>query len=81
MQFSEDTNILHRHSLSVLKEVQERAKQIISMGGMRTTAGIKAIQEMDEDFCRRKIGPGGSAELLGVTVFLHLLEGFMEGST
>lgn len=78
MQFSEDTNILHRHSLGVLKEVQKRAKQIISMGGMRTPAGIKAIEEMDEDFCRRKIGPGGSADLLGVTVFLHLLEGFMD---
>ncbi|MHB8073222.1 triphosphoribosyl-dephospho-CoA synthase CitG [Desulfosporosinus fructosivorans] len=79
MQFNEDTNILHRHSFSVLKEVQERAKQIIDMGGMRTPAGVKAIEEMDHDFCRRKIGPGGSADLLGVTVFLHLLEGFMDG--
>ena len=71
MQFCEDTNILHRHSFSVLREVQERAKQIISIGGVRTPSGIKAIEEMDEDFCRRKIGPGGSADLLGVTVFLH----------
>jgi len=79
MQFSEDTNILHRHSFETLKEVQERAKQIIAMGGMRTAVGIKAIEEMDEDFCRRKIAPGGSADLLGVTVFLHLLEGLMDG--
>lgn len=78
MQFSEDTNILHRHSVSVLKEIQERAKQIMSMGGMRTPAGIKAIEAMDEDFCKRKISPGGSADLLGITVFLHLLEGFMD---
>ena len=79
MQFCEDSNILHRHSFAVLKEVQERAKQIISIGGMRTPAGIKAIEAMDEDFCRRKIAPGGSADLLGVTVFLHLFEGFMDG--
>lgn len=79
MQFCEDSNILHRHSVAVLQEVQERAKLIISLGGMRTTAGIKAIEAMDEEFCRRKIGPGGSADLLGVTVFLHLLEGLMEG--
>ncbi len=78
MQFCEDTNILHRHSFEVLKEVQERARQIISMGGMRTPEGIKAIEAMDEDFCRRRIAPGGSADLLGVTVFLDLLEGFME---
>lgn len=77
MQFSEDTNILHRHSLETLKEVQERAKQIIAWGGVRTPRGIKAIEELDQDFCRRKISPGGSADLLGVTVFLHLLEGYM----
>lgn len=79
MQFSEDTNILHRHSLEILKQVQERAKQIMNWGGVRTPAGIKAIREMDEDFRRRKISPGGSADLLGVTVFMHLLEGYMEG--
>ena len=77
MQFCEDTTILHRHSLDTLKEVQGRAKQIISLGGVRTPAGIKAIEEMDDDFCRRKISPGGSADLLGVTVFLHLLEDFI----
>jgi triphosphoribosyl-dephospho-CoA synthase len=77
MQFCEDTNILYRHSLETLKEVQERAKRIIALGGVRTPAGIKAIKAMDEDFCRRKIGPGGSADLLGVTVFLHLLEEYM----
>lgn len=77
MQFSEDTNILHRHSFETLKEVQRRAKQILDLGGMRTAAGIKAIEELDEDFCRRKISPGGSADLLGVTVFLYFLEGFM----
>jgi len=78
MQFSEDTNILYRHSFETLKEVQERAKQIVAMGGMTTPAGIKAIEKMDEDFCRRKIGPGGSADLLGVTVFLYLLEDFIK---
>ena len=77
MQFCEDTTILHRHSLDTLKEVQGRAKQIISLGGVRTPAGIKAIEEMDDDFCRRKISPGGSADLLGVTVFLCLLEDFI----
>ncbi len=79
MQFNEDTNILHRHSFETLKEVQERAKKIIALGGMKTAAGIKAIEEMDEDFCKRKIGPGGSADLLGVTVFLALLEGYLNG--
>ena len=76
MQVCEDTNILHRHSLETLIEVQETAKQIISIGGVRTPEGIKAIDKMDVDFCRRKISPGGSADLLGVTVFLQLLEDY-----
>ena len=79
MQFCEDTNILHRHSLETLKEVQETAKQILSIGGVATVQGLKAIEEMNEDFSNRKISPGGSADLLGVTVFLHFLEEYMGG--
>ena len=80
MQRCEDTNILHRHSLKTLKEVQETAKQILSIGGVATLQGLKAIEEMNEDFSNRKISPGGSADLLGVTVFLHLLEEYMGGA-
>ena len=72
MQFCEDTNILHRHSLKTLKEVQETAKQILSIGGVTTAQGLKAIETMNQDFINRKISPGGSADLLGVTVFLQL---------
>lgn len=79
MQCNVDTNILYRHSFKVLQEVQKRAKQILSIGGVRTPAGIKAIEELDEDFSERKISPGGSADLLGTTVFLHLLEEYMDG--
>jgi len=78
MQFCEDTTILHRHSVETLKEVQKKAKQILNIGGVATVQGLKAIEEMDEDFSNRKISPGGSADLLGVTVFLHLLEDYMD---
>jgi len=81
MKFCEDTTILHRHSLETLKEVQEKAKQILDIGGVTTTQGLKAIEEMNEDFSNRKISPGGSADLLGVTVFLHLLEEYMSEKT
>lgn len=80
MQYCEDTNILHRHSLEMLKEVQETAKQILSIGGVTTVQGLKAIEAMNEDFSKRKISPGGSADLLGVTIFLYLLEEYMGGS-
>ena len=77
MQFCEDANILHRHSPETLREVQARAQKIMSLGGVKTLAGLKAIEVMDEDFSQRKISPGGSADLLGTTVFLDLLEEYM----
>lgn len=80
MQFCEDSNILYRHGFETLKEVQERAKKVISIGGVKTLQGMKEIEEMDRDFTERKISPGGSADLLGVTVFLELLEKYLEGS-
>ena len=61
---------MYRHSIEILKEVQDKSKHIISIGGMKTPEGIGAINKMDVDFCKRNISPGGSADLLGVTVFL-----------
>ncbi|AFQ46071.1 triphosphoribosyl-dephospho-CoA synthase CitG [Desulfosporosinus meridiei] len=79
MQFCEDTNILHRHSMETLREVQARAVRIIALGGMKTPAGSKAIDDLDKDFRQRRISPGGSADLLGVTVFVALLEDLFNG--
>ncbi|MDR3600565.1 MAG: triphosphoribosyl-dephospho-CoA synthase CitG [Desulfosporosinus sp.] len=78
MQSCEDSNILHRHGFETLREVQERAKRVIFLGGVETLQGMKEIEAMDRDFSIRKISPGGSADLLGVTVFLQLLEDYMK---
>lgn len=75
MQFCEDSNIIYRHSIDVLKEVQNKAKYIISIGSIRIEAGKEAISQMNEEFIQRKISPGGSADLLAVTVFLYNIEG------
>lgn len=77
MQFSEDTNIIHRHSLDILKEVNAKAKHIIHLGGMRTDEGRKAIQLLDKEFIYRNISPGGTADLLAITVFLYLVKQYM----
>lgn len=77
LQSCEDSNILYRHSIETLREVQARAKQIIALGGVKTSRGRKAIEEMNENFSKRNISPGGSADLLGVTVFLDLLEDYL----
>jgi len=77
MQYCEDSNVLHRHSMDTLKEVKQKAKHIISVGGMTTEIGKQAIVDLDSEFINRNISPGGSADLLAVTIFFNLVENYM----
>lgn len=74
MQHCEDSNVLHRHSMETLKEVQQKAAYIISIGGMTTEIGKGAIENLDSEFIKQNISPGGSADLLAVTVFFNSIE-------
>ena len=71
---NDDTNILSRHHLGVLHEVQATARRAEALGGMAAPEGRAAILQMDEDFIRKWISPGGSADLVAVTHFLYALE-------
>lgn len=77
MQTCDDTTILHRHSPEILKEVKEKAREIIKIGGMKTPIGREKIRILDDEFIARNISPGGSADLLGVTVFFYLVNNYM----
>ena len=69
-----DTNILARGGPEAAEYARQRAKQVLALGGMETEEGREATLEMDRDFIRRWISPGGSADLLAVTHFLVSLE-------
>ncbi|WP_138204852.1 triphosphoribosyl-dephospho-CoA synthase CitG [Haloimpatiens lingqiaonensis] len=71
MSCCEDTNVIHRHNIEVLKEVQNKAKYIMKIGGMQTKNGRKAVKDLNDEFISRNISPGGCADLLAVTVFFH----------
>lgn len=74
MQHCEDSNVLHRHSMEMLIQVQQKAKHIISLGGMATKVGKTAIEDLDVEFIKGNISPGGSADLLAITVFFNSVE-------
>ncbi|MBZ9689421.1 triphosphoribosyl-dephospho-CoA synthase CitG [Clostridium estertheticum] len=76
MQFCEDSNVLHRHSMDTLGEVKQKAKHIISLGGMTTEIGEASIVALDSEFIKRNISPGGSADILAVTVFFNSVEDY-----
>ncbi|WP_459477493.1 triphosphoribosyl-dephospho-CoA synthase CitG [Clostridium saccharoperbutylacetonicum] len=78
MQICNDSTIIYRHSVEVLEEVKESAREIIAMGGMKTAEGREKINNLCTEFIKRNISPGGSADLLGITVFLSLVEEYIK---
>lgn len=74
MKSTEDSNILGRHDMAILKYVQERSKEALDLGGYITKEGKEFVNLMDKDFIDKNISPGGSADLLAVTLMLYMLK-------
>jgi holo-ACP synthase / triphosphoribosyl-dephospho-CoA synthase len=72
LAYAEDTNLIHRGSVKILGALQEELKSFFA-----EKADMKRIKEkaaaLDKDFISRGLSPGGSADLLGVTLFLFRL--------
>lgn len=74
MTVVEDSNVIWRTDYDTLLEVQRISKNILSLGSVFTEKGRMAIAETERYFLQRRISPGGSADLLSVTITLYLLE-------
>jgi holo-ACP synthase/triphosphoribosyl-dephospho-CoA synthase len=70
----EDTNILSRSDRETLHYAQQAAAEILKKGGAFTTEGIKAVWNLNDDFVKRNISPGGCADLLILSIFLAKME-------
>jgi len=67
-----DTNILHRKDLQTLRAVQGQARRVLE-----AETGEASAQRYGQliDYCRReRVSPGGSADLLALTVFFHFTD-------
>lgn len=70
-----DTTILHRSpTLEALLWIQNEAKAFHQQSGIKGAKWESYLQEMDERFIARNLSPGGSADLLAVTWFLHRVQ-------
>jgi holo-ACP synthase/triphosphoribosyl-dephospho-CoA synthase len=69
---TDDTNIVHRSGISALRDIQEKIKEFLAenpdINAMR-----HLIIDLDRQFTARNISPGGCADLLAITFFLHRL--------
>ena len=69
-----DTNILHRGGADGLAFAQSHARAFIERGGVGAPDWrIRAIH-IHAEFVARRLSPGGSADLLAMSLFVHALE-------
>ncbi|MEG0730377.1 MAG: triphosphoribosyl-dephospho-CoA synthase CitG, partial [Cetobacterium sp.] len=70
MSVLDDSTILHRHDFKTLEKVKNDAKNILDIGGVYSENGLKAVNDLEKEYIKKRISPGGSADSLAVTLFL-----------
>ncbi|ABD07997.1 Triphosphoribosyl-dephospho-CoA synthase [Rhodopseudomonas palustris HaA2] len=71
---AEDSTVLWRGGPDALAFVQGEARRIRDLGGGLTSRGVEAIHAFGAECVARRISAGGAADLLAVTIAVHLIE-------
>lgn len=70
LSVTDDTNLINRSDLQTLRDIQARLQKLLADDPCPSLAVIEAL---DREFIERNLSPGGSADLLALTYFLHYL--------
>ncbi|MDR6955531.1 triphosphoribosyl-dephospho-CoA synthase [Ancylobacter sp. 3268] len=70
----EDTNLLHRGGAEGLDDARREAREFLLAGGVGQAAWLDHALAVHRRFVARRLSPGGSADLLAVTIFLDAIE-------
>ncbi len=70
----EDTNLLHRGGPSGLLFARRSAQRFLDEGGVGKPDWRDRAQSVHADFIGRRLSPGGSADLLAITLFVDAYE-------
>lgn len=74
MARTEDSNVLGRHGMEALTYVQRESQKALGLGGYLSEEGRGHIEAMDKAFIAKNISPGGSADLLAVSMMIYMLK-------
>jgi triphosphoribosyl-dephospho-CoA synthase len=70
----EDTNLLHRGGLDGLRFARRATRLFLDQGGVRRSGWPERARSVHQDFVARRLSPGGSADLLAMTLFVDAHE-------
>jgi triphosphoribosyl-dephospho-CoA synthase len=70
----DDTNLLHRGGLQGLAFAKEAAHDFLARGGVGAPGWFEHAVQMHHVFVARRLSPGGAADMLAATLFLHAIE-------
>lgn len=68
-----DSTIVYRHDFETLEKVKEEMKEIFSKGGAYFK-DRRNFEELEKKYISLNISPGGSADLLAVTIYFYKLQ-------
>ena len=72
MAHVEDTNLISRSDLETLGRIQGEAKTVLQR--IEEEQNLEPLFELDRRCIAQNLSPGGSADLLALTLFFHFLE-------
>lgn len=75
MTCCQDTNVIIRGGMEGLRLVKESAEEFMASGGMLSPNAKDRLHRLDSLFIEKNISPGGSADLLSLSLFLADMEG------
>jgi triphosphoribosyl-dephospho-CoA synthase len=67
----EDSTVLHRRGEEGLSLLRRSASRFLSDRGIRQPEYLQRLDEMNTLFVSENISPGGCADLLALTLFIH----------
>ena len=66
----DDTNVIHRVGYDQAQQVKQQAKAVLD------DFSLAAVEQMNRDYIACNISPGGSADMVALTIFIHSILNF-----
>jgi triphosphoribosyl-dephospho-CoA synthase len=73
MAVLDDSNLAHRGGMEGLRHAQHSARAFLDAGGASRPGGVAAAREIGDDFVRRRLSPGGAADMLAAACWMQRL--------